>query len=339
VTARLLPVARKRYRLVLARVKERTLRASDLRALAERVARLAPDIDVALAGKRSSDQWRLLPHAFQPTLTVGFGELRRRRFLNGRILHCPRMPKHVELARMRAAGIPVPDWVVIEPGTTLDPSVWGPYVVVKPTLGGVGIDVRIRKTGRVRYAAPETPATGPATRGSPMLAQRFVYTGAWAVSYRVCSFFGRALYCWRAEQSHAKRPLAGRWEFAGSADGGGIQIIAPSKTSTYTLAADAAVIELAERAHRLAFPDYPYLGFDLLRDADSGELSVIEANSGGGVWHLSSTVGISMQRDHALDLYGQFGALERAAERLVEVTRSLAIAAPVGRPLQSLRVH
>ena len=339
MTARLLPVARKRYRLVLARVKERTLRASDLRALAERVARLAPDIDVALAGKRSSDQWRLLPHAFQPTLTVGFGELRRRRFLNGRILHCPRMPKHVELARMRAAGIPVPDWVVIEPGTTLDPSVWGPYVVVKPTLGGVGIDVRIRKTGRVRYAAPETPATGPATRGSPMLAQRFVYTGAWAVSYRVCSFFGRALYCWRAEQSHAKRPLAERWEFAGGSDGGGIQIIAPSKTSTYTLVADAAVIELAERAHRLAFPDYPYLGFDLLRDADSGELSVIEANSGGGVWHLSSTVGISMQRDHALDLYGQFGALERAAERLVEVTRSLAIAAPVGRPLQSLRVH
>ena len=68
-----------------------------------------------------------------------------------------------------------------------------------------------------------------------MLAQRFVYTGPWAVSYRVCSFFGRALYCWRVEQSHAKRPLAGRWEFAGGAEGGGIQIVAPSMTSTYTL--------------------------------------------------------------------------------------------------------
>ena len=45
-----------------------------------------------------------------------------------------------------------------------------------------------------------------------------------------------------------------------------------------------------------------------------------------------------MQRAHAIDLYRQFDALGRAAERLVEITRSHAIAAPVGRPLQPLRV-
>ena len=319
----------KRYRLVLARPVERVLLRRDLDALAERVARQAPDIDVVVTGKRRADQWHLLPHAFRPTLTVGFGELRRRRFLNGRILHCPRIPKHVELETLRSAGIPVPDWVVIEPGTTLDPAVWGPYVVVKPSVGGAGIDVRIRRTGRVRWVAPE-----PSARSVPMFAQRFVYTGPLAVSYRVCSFFGRALYCWRVEQSHEKRPLESRWQFAASAGGGGIQIIAPSKTSTYTLADDEPVIELAERAHRLAFPDYPYLGFDVLRDAETGELSIIEANSGGLVWHLSSRMGISMQRAHAMDLYGQFDALERAAQQLVEVTRTHAVAAPVGRPLQ-----
>ena len=329
----------KRYRLVLARAVDRVLLRRDLDALAERVARQAPDIDVVVAGKRRADQWHLLPHAFRPTLTVGFGELRRRRFLNGRILHCPRIPKHVELETLRSAGISVPDWVVVEPGTTLDPAVWGPYVVVKPNLGGAGIDVRIRRTGRVRWVAPEAAATAPSTRSAPMLAQRFVYTGPWAVSYRVCSFFGRALYCWRVEQSHEKRPLESRWQFAASIQGGGIQIIAPSKTSTYTLIDDKPVIELAERAHRLAFPDYPYLGFDVLRDAETGELSIIEANSGGRVWHLSSKMGIRMQRAHAMDLYGQFDALGRAAEQLVEITRSHAVAAPVGRPLQPFRVR
>ena len=105
---------------------------------------------------------------------------------------------------------------MIEPGIRLDPAVWGPYVVVKPTLGGRGDDVRIRKTGRVRYEPPESFPPEHRIRKGPLIAQRFVYTGPWAVSYRVCTFFGRALYCWRVEQSHQKRRLESRWQFAGT---------------------------------------------------------------------------------------------------------------------------
>lgn len=322
----------KRYRLILVRSFEHSIRSGDLFALAERIERLAPEIEVAVAGRRRAQQWKLLPHAFRPTLTIRFSGLKRRRFLCGRILHCPMLPKHVELERLRAAGIPVPDWVVIEPGTRLDPAVWGPYVVVKPTVGGMGADIRIRRTGRVCYEAPESAEPGQAIRKGPLIAQRFIYTGPWAVSYRVCTFLGRALYSLRIEQSHEKRRLEGRWEFAGSAQGGGIQIIAPSKTSTYSLADDEDVIALAERAHRLAFPDYPLLGFDLVRDAESGALSVLEANTCGAVLHLSSSIGISMQRAQGIDLYSQFGALDRAAEQLVEATHRLAMVAPIGRP-------
>ena len=326
----------KRRLLILASGLEEVVLPRDLDALAERVERQAPDIDVIVAGRHRRDHWKLLPHALRPALSVGFGWLRKRRFLAGEILHCPRIPKHVELEQLRAAGVPVPDWVVVTPGTTLDPAVWGPYVVVKPTVGRVGKEVRIRRTGRVRYEPPESfPKEHPIQRG-PLLAQRFIYTGPWAVSFRVCTFFGRALYCCRAEQSHEKRPLESRFDFRGAA-GGGIQIIAPSKTSTYTLVDDAEVIALAERAHQLAFPDYPYLGFDLLRDAESGEVSVIEANSGGAVWHLSSTMGMSLQRTHGIDFYRQFGALDRAAERLIEVTRRRAVVAPIGRSSQPFR--
>ena len=253
-----------------------------------------------VAGRHRSDHWKLLPHAFRPALTVGFELARKRRFLIGEILHCPRLAKHVEQEKLRAAGVQVPDWAVLSPGTTLDPAAWGPYVVVKPTAGRVGQEVRIRRTERVRYAPAESfPKEHPIQDG-PLMAQRFIYTGRWAVSYRVCTFLGRALYCCRVEQSHEKRPLESRFDFGGPA-GGGIQIIAPSKTSSYALVDDREVISLAERAHQLAFPDYPYLGFDLLRDADSGEVSVIEANSGGAVLHLSSKGGISVQEKHGID--------------------------------------
>jgi hypothetical protein len=322
----------KRYRLVLVRVHELVIDEHDLPALAARVEKLAPEIEVVVADVRWRQQWKLLLHARRPTLTVVFGDLRRGRLLNGRILHCAGLRKDQELEQLGAAGIPVPDWVEIRPGTQLDPADWGPYVVVKPTVSRRGEDIRIKKTGRVRYRPPESfPLEHRAHRG-PMIAQRFVYTGPWAISYRVCTFLGRALYCWRVEQSHQKRRLESRWEFAGTATGGGIQIIAPSMTSTYTLYDDEEMIALAERAHRLAFPDYPYLGIDVLRDAESGQLYVVEANTGGGVWHLSSRTGLDIQRAHGIDFYSQFGALDRAAEQLVEVTRRRAMVAPRGVP-------
>jgi hypothetical protein len=322
----------KRYRLVLARAREQAVDERDLAALAARVERLAPEIEVAVAGKRRSQQWKLLLHALRPTLTVAFGDLRRGRFLSGRILHCANFSKDEELELLGAAGIPVPDWVVIRPGTQLDPADWGPYVVVKPSVSTSGKDIRIRKTGRVRYQPPGSFQPEHRAQSGPLIAQRFVYTGPWAVSYRVCTFLGRALYCLRVEQSHQKRRLEGRWQFGGSGTGGGIQIIAPSKTSTYSLSHDEQVIDLAERAHRLAFPDYPYLGVDLVRDAESGQLWVIESNTGGGVWHLSSRAGVAVQHAHGIDFYSQFGALDRAAERLVEATRRQARVAPHGRP-------
>ena len=68
-----------------------------------------------------------------------------------------------------------------------------------------------------------------------------------------------------------------------------------------------------------------------MRDAETGEVSVLEANSGGKVLHLSSAMGVSVQREHGIDFYRQLGALERAAERLVEITRRRARVAPLGR--------
>jgi hypothetical protein len=319
----------KRQQLILLMLSRHIVSRCDLEALAERVRRQAPEIDVVVTTRHRAEHWRLLPQALRPTLTVVFGPLRKRVWAHGQILDCPKFAKHVELAKLRAAGVPVPDFAVIEPGTRLDPGVWGPYTVVKPTLGARGAEVRIRKTARVRFEAPEAfPPEHPIRKG-PLIAQRFVYTGPWAVSYRVCTFFGRALYCWRVEQSHAKRRLEGRWDFHKGS--GGVQIIAPSLASTYTLSDDAELIAVAERAHRLAFPDYPYLGFDLVRDAETGEVSVLEANSGGKVLHLSSVMGMSVQREHGIDFYRQLGALERAAERLIEVTRRRARIAPLGR--------
>jgi glutathione synthase/RimK-type ligase-like ATP-grasp enzyme len=86
---------------------------------------------------------------------------------------------------------------------------------------------------------------------------------------------------------------------------------------------DADILALAERTAR-AFPEIPLLGIDILRDAESGALHVIEVNSSGQCWGFSSGLGNSMQGRLGQRYESQFDAFARAARVLIEQTRLLA---------------
>jgi hypothetical protein len=84
------------------------------------------------------------------------------------------------------------------------------------------------------------------------------------------------------------------------------------------------VIDLARVVHS-RFDHLPSLGIDIVREAGTGKLYVLELNSAGWHWHLSSDVGLENQRSYNLDHYGQFDALNVMANALIEKTRALAI--------------
>jgi len=239
-----------------------------------------------------------------PTLTVS--PLPIKKFVPPRGALCQGFehPKSEQYERLSRLGLPVPRWVSISPGLSLDAREWGPYVVVKPDLGRKGAEIFIKRTGRVRYRAPA------------FLAQQFIYTGRWPVNYRVVTLFGRALMSWRCEADHRYVPLESRWDFKAR---GGITVVSNKKDSRYGLAFEADVISLAERAHA-AFPDRPLLGTDIVRDADSGELYLIECNPRGDAWLISSVMGRMIEQANGLDFAAQFGALDIAAEALARET-------------------
>ena len=239
-----------------------------------------------------------------PTLTVS--PLPIKKFVPPRGALCQGFehPKSEQYERLSRLGLPVPRWVSISPGLSLDAREWGPYVVVKPDLGRKGAEIFIKRTGRVRYRAPA------------FLAQQFIYTGRWPANYRVVTLFGRTLMSWRCEADHRFVPLESRWDFKAR---GGITVVSNKKDSRYTLAFDADVVALAERAHA-AFPDQPLLGTDIVRDADSGALYVIECNPRGDAWLISSVTGRMIEQANGLDFAAQFGALEIAAQVLAAET-------------------
>lgn len=274
------------------------------RADYEEIARRA-DVDVFIVDTKAGGVADPRFDAAAPTLTVSPMPIKKFAPPRGPICQGFEFPKSEQYVRLAALGLPVPRWTTIEEQTVLHAAEWGPYVVVKPDLGRKGAEIFIKRTGRVRY------------RGPGFLAQQFVYTGRWPVNYRVVTLFGRALMSWRCEADHRFVPLESRWDFKAR---GGITVVSNKRDSRYTLAFDAEVIALAERAHA-AFPDQPLLGTDIVRDADTGALYLIECNPRGDAWLISSVMGRLIEQANGLDFAAQFGALAIAAETLSRETR------------------
>jgi len=296
---------------------------SDYETIAVRISQRAADIRVFIVDTKEQDwEYRKLA-ASVPTLIVSPMPIKRFSPERGRILQGFDFPKSEQYERLSAKGVAVPDWLLIEPGVSLDPEDWGAYVVIKPDLSVKGAEIRIKRTGRVRYKPPQASDSDHLARDVPLLAQRFIYTGCWPNNYRVVTLFGRALMSWHCEAKHSYRPLESRYAFRGGADGGGITIVSNKMGSRFRLSAESDVIALAERAHA-AFVEQPLLGTDIARDVDTGELCVLETNPRGDAWLMSSDTGISIQTDNQIDFTSQFNAFDLAADVLIDQTRTLA---------------
>jgi hypothetical protein len=199
-----------------------------------------------------------------------------------------------------------------------DLSAFGPYVVVKPDHALRGAYVRIVRRERVRWKPFEC---GFDPDNTDLLVQEFVYTGRWPVTYRVLTLFGEVLYASRAEGNHARRPLEGRYRFKGANHVGGVNIVGSARDSTWTLIDDPDVIDVARRAHA-AFPEVPLLGVDVVRDAETGRVHVLETNPGGWAWHFASRAGREIQDQFGLDFEAQFDGVRKAARILAAKTRA-----------------
>lgn len=308
------------YNLVLVLWHEHPLTRNDLTSIAQCVNRFNADVRAWVVPHHKLSQLKLLGIWSQPTLSLSFLSLTKRKLLPGRLVSGCLLYKHGEYARLDRAGIPVPQWAVITPELRLDPAVWGSYVVEKPSAGRRGSQVRIRRTTRVHYRPPDSFPSDHYGRSAPMLVQRFIYTGEWPTSFRVVTLFGEVLLCYRQISRSRGFPLKGRWRFR---DTGGINIASNTKDMEAELVNDPEVIALAEKAHRAAFPDLPVLAFDIVRDVETESLYVLECHA-GGTWMFSADAGLGIEAANNMDFRRQFNAIDKAAAILARETRARA---------------
>lgn len=291
--------------------------AHDFYRIAKLVEEMAPDIraEFLLADRRArGPRWRSL---LRRSLTV---EINRGRFrpLRGYVSTVAGNDKLLEYRRLDAAGLPLPPWREIRPGTLLDEAEWGPFAVEKPALGKRGAYVRLRRTGRIGYREPAAlPEDHPGRRG-PMLVQRYIHTGEKPKVTRVLTCCGRTVLAYHQHN------LAAAPRHQPHPDYGPISenIVAAAKGNAMTLCDEPDILALAEACHA-AFPDTPMVGTDIMREAATGKLWVAEVNR-GYCWTLSDRTGKRLREQFGFDFYGQFDGLRRAAEGMIDFTRRLA---------------
>lgn len=239
--------------------------------------------------------------------------------LRGARLMAAKIPKSEELRRLRIAGLPVPETLPITPDLRLDAGKWGPFTVIKPDVGYRGRGVALKRTRFVRWTDTSRLPEDDPRRGRLMLAQRYIHTGSRTCCYRVMTVLGRIIYAMRSLAS-ADAP---RLDPDG-ADDFELEVAANGVARRLDLIEDTDILALAHAvAAKLTY--VPVFGIDIIREEGTGRLYVLELNSSGRTWHLSSDHGLGHQRDHGLDYYGQFDALGQITDALIEATRKLAV--------------
>jgi hypothetical protein len=306
-----------RRHLVL--VGKRRIHWEDFHAIAAHIRQVAPDVRPVLLTDHHINNLRF-DVLLRPTLVVSPNALKKLRIYRGRVLQGNRLCKSLEYAALERVGVPVPRWVRLTKDDKPDLSAFGKYVVSKPDSGGRGAEVRILRRGRVRWKRPENES---ARGNSDLLIQEFIYTGEWPSSYRVATLLGKAIYSWKVQADRRRRPLADPNVFGEGAQGGGMSIVSTGKGCTFELNLDEEIIALGERAHA-AFPQIPLLGVDIVRDALTGKLYVLEVNASGKTWSLSSPAGRAVQSCGGFDFIAQFDSVRRAAQIRISETRRLA---------------
>jgi hypothetical protein len=298
--------------------ESRHMDPADFERIAERIRAMSDTIEVFIVENGSLNMRIARRAADRPTLVACPAPLDMFRPRRGRIFAGQWIGKIEEFKRMKAAGLPVPAWRAVTPGTMMSAEEWGPRVVVKPSYGGQNRDITLMPPSQVGFIHPKNLADDHRGKLGAMIAQTFIDTGPLLPEYRVLCLLGEPLY---AIELKSRTPAASDWPPKLAEP---VNLSAFLKERAITFTSEPDVLALARRVHA-AMPEVATTGCDIIREAKSGKLFVMEANCKGLSWHLSSALGRRQQAESGLNFFDQFGAIEVAARVLVERTRELAV--------------
>lgn len=285
----------------------------DFLTIRNMLAGIAPEIRTLIAS-RSGDTFQLPDNALEtinslPTLIFSPAPLGLPDQFRGTRLIAQSTTKMKEYGLLASENLPFPKSNHISTLADLDDLDLGERFVIKPNKGKQGEGVILVTAS----ACKDIVRSRYGESNLDLIAQKAINTGPKPTSYRVFTVLGEIIYSVKYES----RTVDVEQSIANS----NFAPIAANSTQDrfMELVEDQEVLALAKRIHQ-KFPMMPVMGQDIVRDVDSQALYVMELNSGGWTWHLSSNFGNRYRAQFKLDYYGQFNALETITKALARFT-------------------
>lgn len=266
-----------------------------------------------------------------PTLTVSFSSTGNLIPLRGRVLMNRRIKKLDQYARFRACGIATPHTERFVFGKAYDEARFGTFAVLKPLpldLSSTGKSIQLFRTANLSTLSPSDLPADHFLRKAPALVQQFIDTGRRPFYYRVLTVMGEPVLWMKVTSPVEQVELTQSTQDVSGA------IVDPRSVAsgeTHTLQ-DRLSYDVPEDALNFgrqvfqAFPDVPLQACDIMREADTGALYVVEINAGGNTWDFSSNrvaKGIALLGGRDA-LVKEFDPWPKAAKALVGAVRNFA---------------
>lgn len=294
---------------------------ADFIDIGNRVAARATDIRVHLVEDEKSSSFFPDEVWKSPTLTVAFNP--KSVFIppRGRIIFNRQIEKLEQARILRLAGVPIPHCEMFRPGMALDPTTWGDIVLLKPAplhMTSHGDSIQIFHRAKLAAMGSGDFPAGHIVRKTPMIIQRFIDTGPYPCKYRALTLCSEVLYAQFRILAEPRPELTSSDEVLLSA-----QVATSGGSCQYFHEDYPDVVAFAKSAAN-AFPNIPLLGVDIVRDANTNELQVLEVNAGGNTWHFSSAMWAERRKLHPEVVEGttkQYSAFDTAANSLINATR------------------
>ena len=331
-TIGLVPTTNRHQGLLILVMRPGRQHIQDMIDIAREVAKAAPEILVHIAGPFSTaadvDAWKWS----LPTLTISLGRLGKFMPRRGPILQNRAVKKLDQCRRFAAMGIPTPHTERFEFGRHYREEDFSRLSVLKPMpldLTSSGRDLMLCETRQLHQIVAAEFPPDHFLRKAPVLVQRFIDTGPKPEYFRVLTLLGEPILWMRVKSAVEQIDLSG-------SDTAVMDRAIVDPRSTYgSVASDfeellefevpSDVSEFAMQIYR-GFPDIPLQANDIVREATTGKLFILEINAGGNTWDFSSRrVAESREklggRDKLVSIYNPW---PRAAKALIRKVRELA---------------
>jgi hypothetical protein len=295
----------------------------DFHQIARRVHRLDPSIAVIPIAKHLHSSLIPKPLLNLPMLVIFLVNPPDEEFhVAGKmaVKHITKLEEYEHFKKHNIPCLPIEEFTW---GMTLDKSIYGDWVVLKPqTIQSTGKDVNMVPTDLIPTLKLDDFPEDHLIRQDQYYVQKFVKTGENAAVERVTIFLDEIMYSIKAHLNISFPP-----------ENSALSIFLSTSVASNQHAIRTRIMlrdpEVNDFALNLArtFVSQPLFGIDILRCDETKKLYALETNLGGNVWHFSSalakkTPGYDDRARKSLLL--QYKAWDRAAEGLIRKTHMLA---------------